>query len=36
MIGPEEGRCGDKHWVLHSTNESVNTASETNDVVYVG
>ena len=36
VIGPEEGSCGDKHWVLHATNESLNTTSEINDVVYVG
>ena len=26
----------DKHWVLHTTDELLNSTSETNDVLYVG
>ena len=36
VMGIKEGTCGDEHWVLYATNESLNTASKTNDVLYVG
>lgn len=32
----EEGTCGDAHWILHLTSESLNTASMTNYVLYSG
>lgn len=35
-MGSEEGMCGDEHWVLYVTNESLNAPSETNDVLYSG
>lgn len=36
VMGIKEGTCGDEHWVLHTTNESLNTSSKTNDVLYAG
>lgn len=36
VLGIEEGICGDEHWVLYITNESLNTASKINDVLYSG
>jgi len=36
-MGIKEGMCCDKHWVLYATNESLSTASKTNDVLlYAG
>ena len=35
-MGIKEGMCGDEHWVLYTTNESLNTTSKTNDVLYAG
>ena len=35
-MGIKEGTCCDEHWVLYTTNESLNTTSKTNDVLYVG
>lgn len=35
-MGVEELTCCDEHWALYVTNESWNTASETNDVLYSG
>jgi len=32
----KEGTCCDEHWVLYATNESLNTTSKTNDVLYKG
>ena len=29
----KEGTCCDEYWVLYITNESLNTASKTNDVL---
>ena len=36
VMGIKEGTCCDEHWVLYATNESLNTTSKTNDVLYVG
>ena len=36
VMGIKEGTCGDEHWVLYATNESLNSASKTNDVLYGG
>lgn len=36
VLGMKEGTCGEEPWVLHATNESLNTASKTNRVLYVG
>lgn len=36
MMGIKEGMCCDEHWVLYATDESSNTTSKTNDVLYVG
>ena len=36
VMGIKEGTCGDEHWVLYATNESLNTTSKTNDVLYAG
>lgn len=35
-LGVKEGGCGDEHWVLCVTSESLNTPSETSDVLYAG
>jgi len=35
-MGIKEGMWGDEHWVLYTTNESLDTTSKTNDVLYVG
>ena len=34
-MGIKKGTCCDEHWVLHTTNESLNTTSKTNVVPYV-
>ena len=34
VMGIKEGTCCDEHWVLYATNESLNTTSKTNDVLY--
>ena len=34
VIGIKEGMCGMEHWVLQGNNESWNTTSKTNDVLY--
>ena len=34
VMGIEEETCCDEHWVLCVTNESLNTTSKTNDVLY--
>ena len=36
VMGIKEGTCGDEHWVLYTTNESLNTTSKTNDAPYAG
>ena len=36
VMGIKEDMCCDEHWVLYATNESLNTTSKTNDVLYVG
>ena len=36
VMGIEEGKCCDEHWVLYTTNESLNTTSKTNHVPYRG
>ena len=36
VMGIKEGTCGDEHWVLYTTNESLNTTSKTNDALYAG
>jgi len=36
VMGIKEGTWSDEHWVLYATNESLNTISKTNDVLYVG
>lgn len=36
VMGIKEGTFCDKHWVLYSTNESLNSTSTTNDVLYSG
>ena len=36
VMGIKEGMCCDEHWVLYTTNESLNTTSKTNDVLYSG
>ena len=36
LMGIKECKCWDEHWVLYTTNESLNTTSKTNDVLYVG
>ena len=36
VMGIKEGTCCDEHWVLYAANESLNTTSKTNDVLYVG
>ena len=28
VMGIKEGTCGDKHWVLYTINESLNTTSQ--------
>ena len=33
VVGIKEGTCGDEHWVLYATNESLNISSKTNDVL---
>lgn len=35
VMGIKEGMCGDGHWMLYATNESLNTTSKTNDAFYV-
>ena len=35
-MGIQEGTGCDEHWVLYATDESVNSVSETNDVLYIG
>lgn len=35
-MGVKEGGCGDERWVLCATSESLNTPSETSDVLYAG
>ena len=35
MMGIKGGTCGDEHRVLYATNESLNTTSKINDVLYV-
>ena len=36
VMGIREGARCDEHWVLRATNESLNAASETDDVLYAG
>ena len=36
VIGIKEGTWWDEHWVLNTTDQSLKTTSETNDVLYVG
>ena len=36
LYGIKEGTCGNEHWALYATNESLNTTSKTNDVLYAG
>ena len=36
VMGIEEVTCCDEHWVLYATDESLNTTSKTNDVLYSG
>ena len=36
VIGIKEGTYCDEQWVLYATNESWNTTSRTNDVLYGG
>ena len=36
VMGIMEGTECDEHWVLYTTDESLNSTSETNDVLYVG
>ena len=35
-MGFKEDTCGDEHWVLYAINESLNSTSETSDVLYSG
>jgi len=35
-MGIEKGTCCDEHRVLYTTNESLNTTPNTNDVLYDG
>ena len=35
-MGSKEGTCCDERWALYATNESLNTTSKTNNVLYVG
>ena len=34
VMGVKEGTCYDEYWVLYANNESLNTNSKTNDVLY--
>ena len=36
MMGIKEGTCCDENRVLYATNESLNTTSKTNDVLFSG
>ena len=36
VMGIKEGMCCDEHWVLYATIESLDTPSNTNDVLYAG
>jgi len=36
VMGTEEGTGYDEHWVIYSTNESLNIISKINDVLYIG
>lgn len=36
FMGIKEVLCGDEHWVFYATNESFNTTSKTNEVLYSG
>lgn len=36
VMGNKEDTCCEEHWVLDTTNELLNTTSETNDVLYAG
>lgn len=36
VMGIEEGTWYDEHWVLSSTNESLNIVLKTKDVLYLG
>ena len=36
VMSIKEGLCSDEHWVLHTNNESLNTASKAYDVLYAG
>ena len=34
VMGSKEGTCCMEHWVLYTNNESWNTTSKTNDILY--
>ena len=36
VIVIKEDMCCDEHWMLNTANESLNTTSKTNDVLYAG
>ena len=36
VMDTEEDTYCNEHWVLYTTNESLNTTSKTNDVLYAG
>ena len=36
VMGIKKGMWCDEHWVLYATDESLNTTSNTNDVLYTG
>ena len=35
VMGTKEGTCWDEHWVLHVSDESLNSTPETNIALYV-
>lgn len=34
MMGIKKGTCCDEHWVLNASDESLNSTSETNVILY--